>query len=172
MQSSNRLLNSFQTTPLKTYLKFTAAFGAFAVVMFMVFSTYTIGINLSDSLPQKVFLIQKNASFDKGDYIQLSHQSSDEKFFKNGVMMVKQIIGSPGDKIEFKEREFFINGEHFGKTKPLSKDGRNLEQNKTKTLDKNEYFVYTPHKDSFDSRYTHMGYISPTQIVGKVVASW
>lgn len=144
-----------------------------ATLHLVAFTTGTkVSFNSSDSLPNTVFFVEENASFSKGDLVQFLYKSNDKNFFPNNTKMIKKIVGVEGDKIEFKGREFFINGKSYGLAKLKSKRGQDLTKNISKTLGKDEYFVWTPHKDSFDSRYVHMGYISSKQITGTVVEAW
>ena len=139
---------------------------------YLKLSGLTFGLNVSESLPQKVFLVKENEPFTRGEIVQFNHKEDEGGFFPNDSRMMKKVIGMPGDNVEFIGSEFYINGVKFGAAKDLSLTGKKLTKNTSKTLGDDEYFVFTPHPDSFDSRYIHMGYISKSQITGKVVKSW
>ncbi len=139
---------------------------------YLKFTNQTVGVNITESLPQTVFLVKHGMPFSKGDMIQFTYNADEEKFLPDGSRIIKIVAGIPGDVIHFEGNDFFINGVKFGKAKEVSRTGKSLTKNISKTLSEDEYFVFTPHPDSFDSRYIHMGYISNSQIVGKVVRAW
>ncbi|KDN94713.1 signal peptidase I [Hydrogenovibrio marinus] len=126
-------------------------------------------INLSTSLPQSAYLIEKGSSFSRGDKVLFSYQEHKHLVYTNGTQMVKIVAGVPGDKVEFKGHSFFINGKYFGKYKDYSIKGVKLVPNKSHVLGKDEYFMYATNPDSFDSRYVYMGYVKKSQILGKVI---
>ncbi len=139
---------------------------------YLKITNQTIGVNITESLPQSLFMVKKGMPFSKGDMIQFTYKADEEKFLPDGSRIIKFVVGIPGDKIRFEGNYFFINGVKFGKAKEVSRTGKSLTKNISKILSEDEYFVFTPHPDSFDSRYIHMGYISKSQIVGKVVNAW
>lgn len=131
-----------------------------------------IALNYSDSLPNYFFVVEKNLDFSKGDLVQFEHISIDKKFYRSGTKMIKKIIGVEGDVITFSGQDFYVNAKYFGTAKKLSTKGIPLEKNISKTLGQDEYFVWTPSKDSFDSRYAHVGYINKNQIKAKVIGAF
>lgn len=164
----------------KSMVRLNQVFAVLGVVMILIALVFvylqskglTFGVNVSESLPHKVFLVKKNEPFSSGDIVQFNHTEGRNGFFPGSTRMMKIIAGMPGDTVEFIGNEFFINGSKLGTTKDLSLSGRELVKNSSKVLGEDEYFVFTNHPDSFDSRYIHMGYISSSQITGKVVKSW
>ena len=148
---------------------------AIAGIMFQNF--YKIGINQTLSLPHLFYLIEKNPSeIKRNDIIEFDYYNKNgngERFFyDNHVPFVKILAGVPGDEIMFKGDEFYINVLATGRVKELSTSGKPLTPNKSKTLGEDEYFLYTPSKDSFDSRYAYVGYVNREQITGKVKLKW
>lgn len=139
---------------------------------YLKMTNQTIGFNVTESLPQTLFLVKKGESFSKGDLIQFAYKADEKKFLPDGAKIIKKVVGVPGDIVRFEGNYFFINGVEFGKAKAIARSGKPLTKNISKTLSEDEYFVFTPHIDSFDSRYIHMGYISNSQVVSKVVEAW
>jgi conjugal transfer pilin signal peptidase TrbI len=139
---------------------------------YLKMTNQTIGFNVTESLPQTLFLVKESEPFSKGDMIQFAYKADEEKFLPDGSRIIKKVVGVPGDVVRFEGNDFFINDVKFGKAKEIARSGRALTKNVAKTLSEDEYFVFTPHPDSFDSRYIHMGYISNSQVVGKVVLAW
>ncbi|GAB6071518.1 hypothetical protein JCM30760_26160 [Thiomicrorhabdus hydrogeniphila] len=152
---------------------FTTLFLLFSIVFSVLyFNNLSLSFNTTESLPQSVFVVEENLPFTKGDLIQFEYKDDGKHFFADKTKMIKKVVGVSGDKVTFIDREFFINGKSFGIAKTHAKNGTELTPNISKTLDDNEYFVWTPHVDSFDSRYIHQGYISQSQIKGTVIWSW
>lgn len=115
----------------------------------------------------------------------LSHQISDYKRFDVIVFhynqkedFVKRIIGLPGDKIEYRNDQLFINGKKYAE--PFldqyrkKTPGRKLTGDFTlkgvtgvETVPAGKLFVLGDNRlQSWDSRY--FGFISVSQVVGKV----
>lgn len=159
----------FKGVPAKSYLWFFLGLISFSALFISFKNNYVIDINLTESLPQKVFLVEKNAGFKRGDLVKFGFETTDERFYENGTEMIKYLMGVPGDEVVFKGLDFYINGEYIGTAKSNAKTGEKLVLNQSKVLGEDEYFVFSPHKDSFDSRYAMMGYIHKHQIQGRVV---
>lgn len=127
----------------------------------------SIQINLSESLPQRFFLVLKNQEFKKGEYV--SFYARNNGLYPINVPFIKKVVGTSGDKITEKNRVFSINGKPMALAKPFSKQGRPLVKGPVGSLGDGEYFVYANHKDSFDSRYKNVGWIKKEEIVGKAI---
>jgi len=158
-------------------LKFFIAFLVFTILFMVLKTKYHFGINeFTESLPDLIFVVEKGNEFERGNLVEFSYKNKTDTpmkmYFEDGSLFIKQVIGMPGDDVNFKDGVFYINGIEFGRAKEHAKDGKKLERNVTKTLGKDEYFVFTQHKDSFDSRYAYVGYINKSQVVGKVVTSF
>ena len=78
----------------------------------------------------------------------------------------KVVSGVPGDVVSRKDRAFFVNGRQVATAKPMSRRGETLALGPTGTVPKGCYFVTTPHKDSFDSRYAAIGWVCRSRILG------
>lgn len=86
--------------------------------------------------------------------------------------LIKQVRGVPGDVVEKVCGYFFINEEPISKPKSYSRKGEGLEPGFEGTLKEGQYYVHSPHPDSFDSRYKAMGLIDAGTIVGVAYALW
>lgn len=98
----------------------------------------------------------------------------------DGPNYVKRIIGIPGDRIEYKEDELFINGKKFEEpyldeykkelidSGTLTEDFRLEEYLGEKTVPENSYFVMGDNRRvSNDSRFPDVGFIPEDVILGK-----
>lgn len=166
----NRIKRFFAKSSPTAYFIFFLSFGIAFGGMYWFKQDHKISRNdLSDSLPFSFFIIEFGSDFEVGDFVRFEYQSDDQRFYKNGMPMVKMLVAGPGDEVTFEGQSFFINQVYYGEAKKFSKSGKPLTKNVSKTLGEDEYFVYAPHPDSFDSRYISTGYISKSQIKGKSI---
>lgn len=123
-----------------------------------------IGVNVSSSFPESLFIIYKNKSFKKNDFVAFRHKNS--KFFSPNTIFVKKIVGVAGDTVYRVGEYMFVNNIRIGKMKLHSIKGLILRPGPVGRLPKNNYFVASPHQHSFDSRYAEMGWIKDNEIIG------
>lgn len=122
----------------------------------------------TDSLPQKTFLILKQSrSFQRGDYVSFKWHGGGP--YPKELPFTKIIKGVPGDVVTVQGREFLINGVPVATAKEFSKKGQPLQLGPTGVIPPGHYFVWTPHKDSLDSRYALTGWIKDAQVMGKAI---
>ena len=110
------------------------------------------------------------------------------------VNYVKRVIGMPGDTVEYKDDQLYINGEAVaesylnqykkewqdaGNTEPLTEDFTLEEVTGQTTVPDNTYFVLGDNRQvSKDSRFKEVGFIPKENIIGKAkfsiwpVAKW
>ncbi|MBP6103523.1 MAG: S26 family signal peptidase [Gammaproteobacteria bacterium] len=144
---------------------------ALPIVLAWVLSThFGIAFNLSHSLPQKVWLIRLSQNPVRGDYVLFKAPFS-VGLGENGTV-IKQVIGVPGDEVLRIDRDFFINGSYVARAKAFSRQQEPLEPGPQGLLAEGQYYVWTPHKDSFDSRYAKMGWMDASQLLGVAYALW
>jgi conjugal transfer pilin signal peptidase TrbI len=132
-------------------------------IIYALTTNYKLLINTSYSLDNFAFIVKKNALPQQaGEYIAFnapSNQLYDKPF-------VKIVAGIPGDRLEVRNRVFYINGKEICRAKEYSKTGMPLEIGPTGVLPPGSYFVYSPNKDSYDSRYKNVGWVKSRDIIG------
>ena len=136
---------------------------------------YKLSINISDSLPFKLFLVDKRqSSIDNivdGDYIQF--KNSNTRYY-GGKNITKRVLAIGGDVIEVNQYQEPIENiqatikfnDVILNVKNYTAKGTKINTNSISPIPNKRYFVYGIHKDSFDSRYAEFGLINKEEIIG------
>jgi conjugal transfer pilin signal peptidase TrbI len=132
----------------------------------LFFIPYKLAFNIGDCLPGKVFIIFENEIPRKNEMIAFwpPHTSKIKK-----IWFVKILKGTSGDKVAIKSNRIFINHEDLGIVKVKTQDGKKINPIQNTNIRNGKYFVWTSHKDSYDSRYEEIGLIDRHQIIGRAV---
>lgn len=136
-----------------------------ASVAFAFHARYAIGLNVTASLPYRLFVIDKAERPERSQFVAFRWPGGGP--YAKGATFVKQIVGTSGDVVTRVNRSFFVNGHPVGLAKPMSRSGQPLAPGPTGTLPTDRYYVRAPHPDSLDSRYALLGWISESQIIGR-----
>ena len=128
-------------------------------------SHYRVGINVTESLPARFFLIHRGEQAGRGDYVAFRWNGGGA--YPAGATFIKQIAGVPGDSVTRVDLDYFVNCYPVGRAKPTSRQGQTLEPGPTGTLPRGAYYVRAPHPDSLDSRYGLTGWVTQAQIIGR-----
>jgi signal peptidase I len=148
----------------------------FAFVRTFFFSNYVVeGESMMPTLEEGNKLVVNKIGYQIGDLnrfdVIVFHANEKEDF-------VKRIIGLPGDRIEYRDDQLWINGEKYPepfleKYRKEILDGRLTgdftlkERTGEKIVPKDHFFVLGDNRrGSWDSR--HFGFVSVNQVVGKV----
>lgn len=131
---------------------------------------FTVSINVSDSLPGTVFLVQKGAKPGKGDLAAFRYNGGGP--YERGSLFLKRVLGIPGSVVTATDRgngyrDYFVDGQFAGSAKPLSKDGMPLAPGPVGVIQEGHYYMAAPNPDSLDSRYALVGWVQDSQIVGR-----
>jgi signal peptidase I len=148
----------------------------FAFIRIFFFSNYVVeGESMMPTLEDGNKLVVNKIGYQIGDFnrfdVIVFHANENEDY-------VKRIIGLPGDRIEYRDEQLFINGKKY--SEPFLEQYRNEvlggrltgdftldEITGEKIVPKNQLFVLGDNRlGSWDSR--HFGFISVNQVVGKV----
>lgn len=144
-----------------------AVLGACAVAgpVVGVAKSYRFGINETESLPNWAFVTNvKDRTPLRGQAVEFLPRPN--AFYPRGKAFVKLVAGVPGDVIERRGDVVVVAGAVIGRLKAHARDGRPLSPGPVGVIPPRQYFVYTPHQDSFDSRYGEIGLIPVEAIVG------
>lgn len=127
---------------------------------------FTLGINASQSLPDKAYLISKqDKDLKRGDYMSFRWHGGGP--YKPGVSFTKIVKGVPGDVVTIKDRDVYINGAYVSTAKPRATTGQLLELGPVGVIPPGHYYVHATNPDSLDSRYAITGWIAADQVLGK-----
>ena len=155
----------FRTQLTLHLARWRAVYLLIATVALAFHARYAIGVNVTASLPYRLFIIDKGERPARGHYVAFRWPGGGP--YAAGATFVKQIVGAPSDVVTRVGREFFVNGHPVGAAKPMSRSGQPLAPGPTGTLSTDRYYVRAPHPDSLDSRYALLGWISESQIIGR-----
>jgi conjugal transfer pilin signal peptidase TrbI len=126
---------------------------------------YAIALNRSSSLTGSIYLIKRDGVVPpKGEFVAV--RPGITPVYQWDVMYVKILGGVPGDKVEEKNREYFVNGEKRAKAKRESRLGLPLQLGPIGVIPEGQYFIYTPSPDGYDSRYHDIGWLPAESVVG------
>lgn len=146
--------------------------GLFLSLIFCLTSRYQLALNVTHSLPQTLFLIEKkNHNVTRGDYMAFRWVKGGP--IPNDIVVIKEVVGVAGDRVEHRQKKdglwVEINGKAISLIKPFARNGAVLIPGTTGTIPEKHYFVHAPHPDSLDSRYALTGFVSHAQIVGRAI---
>lgn len=105
----------------------------------------------------QILLLYKLANIDYGDIVVLDEE-------KEGEIIIKRIIGMPGDTVSIRDNTIYVNGEEVEEDYAYGETSDYEEI----TLDDDEYFILGDNRPiSKDSRY--FGPVKEDEIIGKVI---
>jgi conjugal transfer pilin signal peptidase TrbI len=126
---------------------------------------YHFAFNETDSLPNWAFVAdQAQRTPRRGDLVVFVPPPT--PFYPGGMAFGKIVGGVPGDLVQRLGRAFYVNGRLIGIAKTHAQDGRAVAAGPVGRIPPGRYFVYTPHRDSLDSRYALVGWIPQARILG------
>ncbi len=126
-------------------------------------------INVSESLPNWAFFVEKSAAPKRGDYVVFDPPKTKlvvGHFGAKPSAFTKLVYGVAGDVVERRGSEVVVNGRVVGKLKAKTRKGEPLALGPTGVIPAGCFYVGTPHPDGFDSRYGDIGFICGKQIAG------
>ncbi len=158
---------------------------SFPVMMMFILQIFIrIDVNYTDSLPDHLFITVKGwkSGLTRGDYVAYTFPTDNAvSIFRKGDHMVKIVGGVGGDRVERQESGAFVvipagtsparqalGGINYGVAKSYSRTGQRLEPGPVGVIPVGSYYVFAPHKDSLDSRYAIVGWITDEHIIGRI----
>ena len=137
----------------------------FIAALIALFSlNYQIYFNKTESLPQTLFIVTRATPTPKvGDYIMFKGTLGSKA---TGELLVKKVAGVAGDLVTIQNQDIYLNQQYLLTAKTESKAKRQLQTIQEVVIPAGKFFVYTPHPDSYDSRYAEIGLIDESNICG------
>ncbi|WP_367565631.1 signal peptidase I [Lacrimispora sp.] len=141
---------------------------AFAWFLVYAYGTQIViaGHSMSPLLESEDVVLMDRISYDFGRPIRFDvvvFQREDQK------MNVKRVIGLPGETVQIKNDEIYIDGEKLKEPEGLGRVSLSGLAEKPVKLGEDEYFLLGDNRDSSeDSRFSNIGNVSGRQIQGKV----
>lgn len=126
-------------------------------------------INATSSLPNWAFLVDKQRFPERGDLVFFEPPASPllrRHFGTDPKPFGKIVYGVGGDRVARQGHLFSVNDRPVARAKRVTRLGEPLDVGPTGIIPQGCYFVGTPHRDSFDSRYAAIGWICRRQIIG------
>jgi len=131
---------------------------------------YLFGINIDNSLPGILYLVIRDDLPSRHEVA--AFHTPPNPYYPEGAPFIKIVRGLPGDRVSRDGQNFFINNRLIGTAKTKTRHGQPLTPGPTGKIPLDHYFFWTPHIDSYDSRYGEIGWITTDQIMGRAVRLW
>ena len=124
-----------------------------------------LALNLSDSLPGKLFFVARNSpresiAFLKGDHVAFTHPLIPG-------MVIKRVAGLPGECVSHRDGVAFVEDRRIGEIFSKSHKVRSISPGFVGVIPEGYVFVAGLHPRSFDSRYKEMGLVKKEKVRGK-----
>jgi len=155
-----------------------AAYSLFAFGL-ILFAVHLSGLKLyydpqnPSSLPWRWYLVLPlrppfKSEVTAGDYILFTTDKRMLPYYGPGVNFGKRVVGMPGDSLETKGRDFYLNGRFIIRAREKDSLGNPAPLfTFSGEIPPNCYFVLGHHPRSFDSRY--WGFVCKSAIVGRLI---
>lgn len=129
-------------------------------------SRFEFAINVSDSLPGNIFIIQKGTLPAKGDYVAFVYQN--DFLFPRGMHLLKRVAGIAGDTVNSRDHKYYVNREFVGDALPVTSKGFPISESALNgRIPSGYYYAQADHPRSFDSRYAALGLVPSDCVIGK-----
>lgn len=154
----------------KTLIGLSCAVVSVVVIQATLSPWYLLGLNIDSSLPGVIYLVIRDERPSRHDIA--AFRTPPNPYFPENAPFIKIVRGLPGDRVTRNDRHFFINDKLVGVAKTRTRHGQPLTLGPTGKIPLDHYFFWTPHSDSYDSRYGEIGWITTDRLLGRAVRLW
>ena len=126
---------------------------------------FVLGINATQSLPGKVYLVERGVQPAKGEVVAFHWTGGGG--YAAGHTFLKRIVGVAGDRIDVQGRDVLVNGALIATAKVVSQKGEPLAMIAPGEIPTGYVFVRGDHVNSLDSRYALCGLIPVERVLGR-----
>ena len=152
---------------IRTLIGLSCALISVVIIQAALSPWYLFGLNIDDSLPGTIYLVIRDELPSRHDVA--AFRTPPNPYYPEGVPFIKIVRGLPGDQVSREGRVFSINRQIIGIAKTRTRHGQPLTLGPTGKLPLDHYFFWTPHHDSYDSRYGEIGWITTDRLLGRAV---
>lgn len=149
-----------------------------AVLLYFIRPTIVKQTSMENTLHENDYMIMyrqayKNQSPERGDIVIFQSELPNDDGKEGNKLLIKRVIGLPGDVLEIKDNQLYINGEAYHED--YLKDGYTPAidvpaEGESFTVPENSFFCMGDNRaGSIDSRDSSIGCITSDLIIGKVV---
>ncbi len=160
--SSSTWLDAIHAHLSRNYLQY-----IFLVLCYAAFAQrFELSINVSESLPGVLYLVEKGKLPSKGEYASFYYPS--DFIYPKGVRFLKRVVGVEGDVVHARSHHFYVNDQEVGYALGATSTGKPIQENSFDgVIPAGHYYVKGDHPLSLDSRYRACGLITDQMIVGR-----
>ena len=125
---------------------------------------FIVGININFSLPGYVYLVIRDREPVKNG-LAAFHPPPNDLYPR--TWFIKYVKGVPGDLVSWDGNQFSINGTRLGSARTHTENGLALARGAEGVIPDDEYFMWTDHPRSFDSRYARISLVQRDRLIGR-----
>lgn len=131
----------------------------------LAYPWYELVPNRSDSLPGKLFLLDKTRAPHCGDTT--AFDMPETARFYRGHRLIKILQGCPGDRVVVRGHDVLLNGQPVGSWQEYSTQGHHkLFPIEGGVIPAGKVYLYATHPKSYDSRYRSFGLRDRSELLG------
>ncbi len=147
---------------MRHYLAYIAS-----ILGFWVFAYhFEFSINVSNSLPGTLYIVEKGVLPSRGEYLSFDYPS--DFIYQKNSHFLKRTAGVAGDVVQNSDHHFFVNGKSVGVALLRTSAGDPIEEDSfTGIIPAGYYYVAGDHPKSLDSRYKAVGLVPAAIVNGR-----